>query len=65
MNDNTLFVELNEICRISAFGKKQEPDHVLRYDLLNSECWMDDSYDYDPGDEIDDDHWMDDLDEAA
>jgi hypothetical protein len=57
----TLFEQLSEVSGITAFEKKQELVHFLRYELF-------DTYvsEYGPKDDKqDDDLWMDDLDEAA
>jgi hypothetical protein len=62
-----LFEHVNETCGITSLDINRGQVYVLRYEMLHSECWMDDSYDYDSGpeDETTDDGWMDDLDEAA
>jgi hypothetical protein len=64
---DAIFKHVNETYGITTLEIKREPDFVLRYEMLHSECWMDESYDYESGpeDETMDDGWMDDLDEAA
>jgi hypothetical protein len=65
---DTLLERSGETNPIAAILREQKTSHVLKHESWHSECWMDDLYETDCGQEEEmqeNEHWMDDLDEAA
>ena len=65
---DTLLQQSRETNRINDFNVGWNRYHVIETELLDGGCWMDDLYENNYGPEdgtLNDEDWMNDLDEAA